>query len=542
MGDIASILRPRERAEWSQDYGINDYVGWLSALGYGFPYSTTMGSHEEPIAGDFTGLTQGVYRGNSVGFACLMTRLLLFSQARFQFQQMRGGQPGDLFGTADLSLIENPEPGKVTADLLALGILDADLAGDWFGVRRPGRITRLRPDFTTIIVGSPNPDSQYPAWDPDAEMIGVSYLPGGPGGGGAPISFEAGEVAHFAPIPDPLMRWRGMPLPTAAIRDLRGDTGATSHKLAFFENAGTPNLVVKFPERTDAKKAEQMIDVFEQEHVGAFNAYRTIFLLGGASIEAVGKDLQQLDFAAVQGKGETRIVAAMGLHPSVVPVSEGLQGSALNSGNFGPARRLVADKTLRPYWGNFAASLQTIVPPPGGSRLWYDDRHIPFLAEDVKDAAEVIGMQMTAIRTAGDGGWIPETAVDAIVSGDLRRLRHSGYLPVQVQPIQGAQTQPDKGAQAAATLLSLPGYATRRPTLEDVIGSQAPHGLVARRTFWAASGPFEGETVREGTWVPEGHELVRSFPSMFDPLSRPLPASAMQPIAVLAAAHPNGKE
>ena len=530
MGDIAAVLAPRERSEWSQDYRLNDYVGWLSALGYGFPYSTTLQRNEEPIAGDFPGLTQGVYRGNSVGFACLMTRYLLFSQARFQFQQLRAGQPGDLFGTADLSIIETPEPGMTTADLLAMGILDADLAGDWFGVRRPGRITRLRPDWTAILVGSPNREVDYPAWDPDAQLIGLSYMPGGPMATADTMSFEAGETAHFAPIPDPLLRYRGMPLPTAAIRDVRGDTAATTHKLAFLENAATPNLAVKFPERMAQTKAQQAIDLFEQEHTGAYNAYRTIYLLGGAEIEVVGKDLKELDFAATQGKGETRIVAAMGLHPAIVPVSEGLQGSALNQGNFGAARRLVADKTLRPYWGNFAGSLSTLVPPPGGARLWYDDRHIPFLAEDVKDAAEVIGNQSTSIRTLSDGGFVPESVVDGVVSGDLRRLRHSGYLPVQVQPVQGA----GEGSQppAAATLLSLPGYATRR---EELAGSLtgAP-SMVARRTFWVSSGRFEGETIEEGTSFPAGHELVRNFASMFEPDTALIPAAV--------AAHLNGKE
>ena len=148
----------------------------------------------------------------------------------------------------------------------------------------------------------------------------------------------------------------------------------------------TPHAPTPEEIREQHRKAEEAIDLFEQEHAGAFNAYRTMYLLGGTSATVVGKDLQQLDFKATQGAGETRIVAAMNLHPSIVPVSEGLQGSALNTGNFGAARRLVADTFLRPDWGSFASSLETIVPPLAGSRLWYDDRHVPFLAEDVKDA------------------------------------------------------------------------------------------------------------------------------------------------------------
>ena len=479
-----------------------------------------------------------MFRNNSVVFACLMKRAHIFSQPRLQFQQRRGGQLGDLFGTADLSIIEDPEPGMGTPDLLTAAIIDADLAGDWFGVRRPGRAKRLRPDWTVIILGSPNKNIDNPAWDPDAEIIGYSFMQGGPYASGDPVSYDATEVAHFAPVPDPLLRYRGMPLPTAALRDIRGDTAATTHKLAFMENAATPNLAVKFPAGFDGKKAQQVIDVFEQEHSGAANAYRTMYLLGGADIEVVGKDMKELDFAATQGKGETRIVAAMGLHPALVPVSEGMQGAVIGQSNFGVARRSVADTTFHYLWTNMAKTLETIVPPPRGARLWWD-LHIPFLAEDVKDQAEVISRQGTTIRTLTDGGYEAPTVVDAVVSNDLRRLKHTGYLPVQVQPIQAEPSANEKGSQpapaASLALLAMPGMRIERTVLGT---ARAPHGWVATKTFWPTSGEFDGETIEKGELYPSGHPLVRAFPSMFEVLTAPLAT----PVAQLAAIHPNGKE
>jgi hypothetical protein len=488
MGDVALMRSPSMRSEWPQSFGINDYVGWLSSAGFGSLLNQTWTTNQEKIEGDFAGLVRGAYQSNGIVFACEMTRFLLFQQARFQFQQMRGGQPGDLFGTAELSIIERPEPGETTADLLSLAMLDADLAGDWFGVRRPGRIKRLRPDYTVIIVGTKNEDATFPAWDPDAEIIGYSYSAGPWYSGAEVYSFDATEVAHWAPIRDPLARYRGMPLPTAVIRDIRGDTSATTHKLKFFDNAATPNLIVKFPPSLGKEKAREIIELFEQDHSGAFNAYRTMYLLGGAEAEPVGKDFQQLEFAATQGKGETRIVAAMGLHPTIVPVSEGLQGSSLNAGNFGAARRLVADKTLRPYWGSFAGSLETIIPPVSGSRLWYDERHIPFLAEDVKDAAEIIGRNMLSIEAGVRAGFNPETIVDAVVSGDLRRLTHTGLFSVQLQP-----------------------------------AGTTPVAFSARADFWPVSGLFESNRVTEGDLFSPDHPIVAAFPSMFTPAESPQP-------------------
>lgn len=482
---------PRMRADAPASYSIEDYYRWLVAAGLPL-LNQTWQSNEEKVEGDFGGLVRGAYQSNGVVFACLMTRFLLFSEARFQFQQLRGGRPGDLFGTPDLQIIERPEPGKTTGDLLTLAMLDADLSGDWFGVRRPARIKRLRPDWTAILVGSPNRDTEYPGWDPDAEIVGYSYATNGYSGqGGETWSFDRTEVAHFSPIPDPLMRYRGMPLPTAVLREIRGDSAAMSHKLKFFENAATPNMIVKFPPTMGKTKAQESIDLFEQEHTGAFNAYRTMYLLGGADATVVGKDLQQLDFKATQGAGETRIAAAMNVHPVVVGLSEGMQGSALNAGNFNAARRLQADKMLRPSWRNFAGSLESIVPPLPGTRLWYDDRDIPFLAEDVKDAVDALFVQAQAMRQLGDGGWDHDAVVDAVTSGDLRRLagQHTGLVPVQLQ----------------------------------TPGSQGTVALAARRSFAPSSGGFVGSEITRGDLFAPNHPIVAEFPSLFEIAETPDP-------------------
>ena len=478
MSLVSSLLsRPRTRASYTMD----DYVTWLMASGAPL-LNQTWTTNKESIEGDFPGLVRTAYQSNGIVFAALITRFMLFSQARFAFQQLRAGQPGDLFGTPALRILENPEPGMVTGDLLAHALLDADLAGDWFGVRRPGRLKRLRPDWTTVIVGSANKAAENPGNDPDAEVVGYAYSPGGPYSSGETWTFAANEVAHFFPIWDPLSRYRGIPLPTAALREIGGDSAATAHKRQFFENAATPNLIVKFPAGLTIPKAKDMIDVFEQEHTGSLNAYRTMYLLGGADATAVGKDLQQMDFKATQGAGETRIAAALNVHPAIVGLSEGLQGSSLNAGNFSAVRRLQADKMLWPAWSNFAASMETIVPPPSGSRLWVDDRHIPFLREDVKDAAEIMATQATAMRTLGDGGWDHDAVVDAVTSGDLRRLSgaHSGLVPVQLQP-------PGSGQMAVA----------------------------ARSDFAPSTGKWSGSLIERGDLFEPNHPLVSAFPGLF---------------------------
>jgi hypothetical protein len=83
----------------------------------------------------------------------MAVRARLFSEARFQFQRMRAGRPGDLYGTEALKPLESPWTNGTTSQLLKRALLDVDLAGNFYAVRR-GKIRRLRPDWVTIIAGS----------------------------------------------------------------------------------------------------------------------------------------------------------------------------------------------------------------------------------------------------------------------------------------------------------------------------------------------------------------------------------------------------
>ncbi len=425
----------------------DDVAVALSQGGWQYRLTQTLSGDRQEIAGDFTGLVQGAYHANGVVFSSMLARMMLFSEARFQYQQMRGGRPGDLYGTPDLAILERPWPGGTTGDLLARIITNADIAGNAFIVRRPGDRLRLpRPDWVTMLFGSfDGPDAEL--GDLDADLIGLLYHPGGRYSGREPVTYlnandprVPNEFAHFAPIPDPLNPHVGMSWLTPIIREIMGDSAATSHKLKFFENGATPNMVVTVD--IDEDKFDRWVETFEQHHQGATNAYKTLYLMAGTTAEVVGKDLGQMDFKNTQGAGETRIAAAAGMHPVIVGLSEGLQGSSLNAGNFTAAKRLVAEKTLRPLWRNLAGSLESIIPVPAGARLWYDERDIPFLQEDVKDAAEVLGFHATAIRTLTDGGYTPESVIDGVTSGDLKRLIHTHLLPVQLQAPGANQPEP----------------------------------------------------------------------------------------------------
>lgn len=428
---VAQARRPAARKSFSEPASW-DAERFRYGL-YGAPASPAY-SDREQVENDFQGYVEGIYKRNGAIAALMFTRQMVFSEARFQFQQMNKGRPGELFGTTDLGLLEVPWANATTGDLLTRMIADADLAGNAYFTKINGHLRRLRPDWVTIVSGSRTEPELYGA-ALDAELVCYIYSPQAPGSGDGTI-LTPNQVAHFAPIPDPLANWRGMSWLTPVLREITADSAATKHKLMFFENGASLQTVVSLDASIKPEDFDRFVAYMEEQHKGVENAYKTLYFGGGADAKVVGADLKQLDFKATQGAGESRLAAAAGVPSVIVGFSEGLQGSSLNAGNYSASRRRFADGTLRPLWRNAAGSLATLVPVPAGARLWFDDRDIAFLREDRMDAAEIEAKRAQTIRTYIDSGFKPDAVVAAVGAEDLSLLagQHSGLFSVQLQP------------------------------------------------------------------------------------------------------------
>ncbi len=444
-----------------QRYSIDDYVAWVNSftfngLTYGLPgvRQTLAGDDVEISSGDLLSLAASTFGGNAVVFACMAVRQHVFSATRFQWQQMLDGRPSKMFGTQALQTLETPWSSGTTQDLLNRMIQDADLAGNCYQfVDTPlpriggdgGReLVRMRPDWVEII----REPRTLRGGRVGYRKVGYLYTEGGPFSENRPVAFGPEEVSHFAPVPDPAASYRGMSWLTPVIREIQADSLMTTHKRRFFENGATPNMIVRYPPEVAKEKILAMKEIMDAEHGGVDNAYKQMHIGGGADVTIVGRDFQQMTFREVQGVGETRIAAAAGTPPVVVGLSEGLQGSSLNAGNYGQARRRFADGTMHPLWQNAAGSLAPLVgPAPGGSgvRLWYDARDIPFLREDEKDAAEIQLLRAQTARQYLDAGFTPDSVKAAMLASDEGLLEHSGLYSVQLQPPGSVTPTPING-------------------------------------------------------------------------------------------------
>jgi phage portal protein BeeE len=402
-----------------------DYLRlWESFSFNGLQYVAPSGNLE-----DLTALQGG---RNPIVAACIAVRAMVFSEVRFLFQQYSGGRPTGFFGSSDLAILERPWPSATTGDLLARMEVDASLYGNSYWVRPDGMNELVRLNPSRVVIATADVVDEQTGMPYGRRLVGYSVLDDRDR---ELAFFLPSEVAHYRPLPDPDHPFRGRSWLSTVLPDVTADAEMTTYKHAFLRNSATPNMVVKFEPGVSEEAYRKFKERLESRHQGSSQAFKTLYLGAGADVKLVGANLDQLDFRAVQGAGETRIAAAAGVPASILGISEGLAGSALNAGNYTATRRRFADGTMRPLWRAAAGALENLVPVSGGGvRLWYDDRDVSFLQEDVLDAAEIRNKDALTMRALVDGGFDPQSVIDAVNSGDLTLLTHSGSLSVQLQP------------------------------------------------------------------------------------------------------------
>jgi len=363
---------------------------------------------------DFKDYVTRAYRANGVVFALVAARARVQSEISFAWRQPDGSLSDA--GT-ELRALRRPWTNGTVGMLVQRMEQDASLAGNAY-VYRPNstRFQRLNPDWVQILTDGVEP---------------VAYwytLPGKP-----PALLDANEVAHYVHEPDPLANYRGMSWVQSVATEILGDQAMQKHKQKFFDNAATPNMIIKFQETLDPQRRKDLQESLERKYGSVENAYKTLFVDNGADVQIVGSDLSQLAFADVQGAAEVRMCNAAGTPPIVIGVTKGLESGTYS--NYGLAFRSWMDTLHRPEWRKKAEALESVLKPPrGATRLWYDDRQVPALQQDALDAADIRGRDAGTIRTLVDGGFDPDGTVDAVMAGDLSTLSHTGLTSVQLLP------------------------------------------------------------------------------------------------------------
>lgn len=438
-----SLFRSAGKGASEERMTVDDWAHqWMTYKGHGYPVlgRSPTKDNTEGVETDFVGYVNQAYKSDGVVFACMVARMRLFTEARLgiQFLEDESGRPSEAIKplAKNAKVLENPWPNGTTGDLLARAIQDVDLAGNHFvvheGAGAGARLRRLRPDWVSIILTAP------PSEAVKSDVKGYVYKPGNTTDKSLwkiyPVGSEDGNarVAHWAPTPDPEAQYRGMSWITPVLREIMSDKAATLHKSKFYSNGATPNLAVSFKETVTKEQFDEFMQSMDSSHRGVENAYETLYLGGGADVKVVGNDLKQLDFKVTQGAGETRIAAAARVHPVVVGLSEGMQGSSLNAGNFKAAKDGWVSGEIRPMWRSLCAAYESLIEVPEGARLWYDDRDIPFLRADRTEITQIQREQAATISSLLMNGYTHESVIEAVIRENWRELKHTGLFSVQL--------------------------------------------------------------------------------------------------------------
>ena len=401
------------------------------------------------IASTFVSYAAYGYSSNAAVFSCELARIQLLAQAEFKFQDTRTRR---LFGAPSLRLLERPWVSGTTADLIARMEQFAALAGNaYVHLNDNDTLSVLRPDWVDILHAEFADENGYAR----REILGYLYSEGGYGVSD-PVFLEADRVAHWSPIPDPLHPWRGMSWLTPVLREINADVTMTQHRQTFFDQAGTPNLILKYGQRLTPQQLTSIRDRWRARFAGPTSAGSTVVLDEGADLTVVGSTFESMRFTDLQSAGEARIAAAAGVPSIVAGLQAGLDAATYS--NYAMAMKAFGNGTAAYLWRSLCAALEKLVDVPGGARLWWDTTNIPALREDERDRAANMQTLAAAASTLLTAGYKPESIIGALTSGDLTLLEHSGRVSVQLyEPGEGPDDPSGGGTPPGDDVEEAPG-------------------------------------------------------------------------------------
>ena len=284
-------------------------------------------------------------------------------------------------------------------------------------------------------------------------------------------------------MPDPLAQFRGMSWLTPVMREVGADTAMTEYKIAHLQSGAMPGLVIKYPRRLSEPTVDRLRRRLQAKFGGPENAGKTLVLDEGADVTVAGSTLEQLQAVAITEAGERRICSAAGVPLEVV---------GLKDGDYVAAMRRFADLWARPHWRMACASLQHLVKniPPQGVRLWFSVDDVAALREGELTRAQSLLVRAQGVQSLVMAGFTRESAVAAVVSGDISQLVPSPLAPPP--GISGRETQTEKlgpDGQPIAPAQATPGQPVGAWPPQGAVPQALP-GAVAKNLPNAKPGKF----------------------------------------------------
>jgi HK97 family phage portal protein len=290
---------------------------------------------------------------------------------------------------------------------------------------------------------------------------------------------DSEDIIHLKwPLPDLEQPWLAMPPLRAVAREVDTDSEATRYMYALLMNDAMPRTAIQMPAGSQLNEVqfERLRQQWAQRHGGG-NRGSVAFLEGGATIERLSLNLQELAFDAIRRVPETRIAAAFRVPAIIAGLNAGLERSTYS--NFEEARKQFTENTLVPLWRLVSDEMEQDLGAEFGGNVIvrHDTSRVAALQDNENEkytrvalvwekgvvtrneARKMLGLQETPdsdifIEALGVGD-MPLVTVEGAPASD-------GETPVNIEAAAGLN-----GAQITAALAILAGVSagTTTPTV-----------------------------------------------------------------------------
>lgn len=329
----------------------------------------------------FNHLTREGYQSNAAVFACINALAFACQEPRPIVESL-SGEP--LPNHPLQALLNRPNPKMSWAEL-ALYIATYKAIGGQCFLHKVGgaRTTELYPYHMGQLTPEPSRTewiSGYIAWKgtPDERRI------------------PAEDIIHLKwPSVDPLQPWLALPPLRAIAREVDTDSEATRYLFALLANDATPRTVINLTkDYLDDSERQHLREAFGRDH-GGMNRGGIAITTGGASVDRLALNLQELAFDALRKVPEARICTAFRVPPEYLGLTVGLEQSTYNNKN--EARRGFIEDTIVQLLNLDANELTAdLASEFGAVRVAFDYSEVVGLGENQNEVAERASKLWTA--------------------------------------------------------------------------------------------------------------------------------------------------
>lgn len=199
-----------------------------------------------------------------------------------------------------LTVIGKPNKAYTQQEMFEAGQQHVDLVGEgWLAVSYLGSVPYelwvLRPDRMVVVT------------DPTDFLLGYIYL--GPDGQERP--FKPNEILSQR-MPNPKDPYRGMGPVQTITAELEGTAFSAEWNTNFYRNGARPAGIVKLSRRMLDKEFEKLVDRWNYNHKGSYNAGKTAFLDEGDWIDVKPMSIRDMALVETSNLNRDTILLAYG--------------------------------------------------------------------------------------------------------------------------------------------------------------------------------------------------------------------------------------